>query len=263
MSQNPCCQGTHAACTERFEIELQSPDDLVIALAGNPNTGKSTVFNALTGMNQHTGNWAGKTVGSAIGRFRHGQHGFTLVDLPGTYSLLSQSADEQVARDFICFGNPHATLVVTDATNLERNLNLALQVMEVTDRVVVAVNLMDEAKRKGIMIDLAGLQEQLGVPVIPMTARKGEGLPELKDMLLQVALGEVKPTPKLLPYSEEVEQAVARLLPQVEPLVSGVLRPRWVALRLLDGDDSVLAALEQYTMEPPRPIRSGEVVIPQ
>ncbi|ASS76422.1 iron transporter FeoB [Tumebacillus algifaecis] len=261
MSQHSF-RDTHAVCTERFAIELPSPDELVIALAGNPNTGKSTVFNALTGMNQHTGNWAGKTVGSAIGRFRHQEHSFTLVDLPGTYSLLSQSADEQVARDFICFANPHATLVVTDATNLERNLNLALQVMEVTDRVVVAVNLMDEAKRKGITIDFVKLQAELGVPVIPMTARSGEGLNELKEMLWKVALGHVTPTPKLTTYSEQVERAVTALLPQVEPLVSGVLRSRWVALRLLDGDESVLQALEQYTLEHPRLFSTGDVVIP-
>jgi Fe2+ transport system protein B len=262
MPKTSGCQGTHAACTERFGIQLHSPDDLVIALAGNPNTGKSTVFNALTGMNQHTGNWAGKTVGIAIGHFRHGDRSFTLVDLPGTYSLLSQSADEQVARDFICFGKPHVTLVVTDATNLERNLNLALQVMEVTDRVVIAINLMDEAKRKGIAIDLKKLEAELGVPVIPMAARKGEGLNELKEMLLRVATGKIKPEPKPIRYSEEVERAVADLMLQVEPLVQGILPARWVALRLLDGDESVFLALEQYAAERPVVIRSGEVVIP-
>ncbi|MFD2171826.1 FeoB small GTPase domain-containing protein [Tumebacillus lipolyticus] len=262
MSSTGSPREAHVAHIERFGIQLQTPDDLIIGLAGNPNTGKSTVFNALTGLNQHTGNWAGKTVGSAIGHFHHQQRSFTIVDLPGTYSLLSQSADEQVARDFVCFGNPHVTLVVTDATNLERNLNLALQVMEVTDRVVVAVNLMDEAKRKGIRIDIDKLQAELGVPVMPIAARSGTGLAELKEMLLQVAIGAVNPTPKPLTYSEEVERTVAALLPQVEPLVAGVLRPRWVALRLIDGDDSVLAALVRYTEERPTVIQTGKVVVP-
>ncbi|HEU4965451.1 MAG TPA: FeoB small GTPase domain-containing protein [Bacilli bacterium] len=224
-----------------------SRDELVIALAGNPNTGKSTVFNALTGLRQHTGNWAGKTVGSAIGRYRHQERTHLMVDLPGTYSLLSQSADEQVARDFICFAKPQATLVVTDATCLERNLNLALQVMEVTSKVVVAVNLMDEAKRKGITVDIAALTDQLGVPVVPIIARSGKGLDQVKETVFQVATDQLHPQPKPLVYHEEVEAAIAELIPQVEPLVQGLLPARWVALRLLDGDDSILTSLEEQT----------------
>jgi Fe2+ transport system protein B len=246
---NDCCQGAHETCAHRFQIDLPSPDSLVIALAGNPNTGKSTVFNALTGLNQHTGNWAGKTVGSAVGHYQHENRSFTLVDLPGTYSLLSQSADEQVARDFICFGRPHATIVVTDATCLERNLNLALQVTEVTDRVVVAVNLMDEAKRKGIVVDTDALSKELGVPVIPLVARRGEGLRELKDLVWQIATGQLHPQPAPLAYSPQVEAKIAELLPRIEPLVGGLLPPRWVALRLLEGDESILAALEEYAAE--------------
>lgn len=235
--------------TERFNIHPQSPNDLVIALAGNPNTGKSTVFNSLTGMNQHTGNWAGKTVGSAFGHYRHEDTPFLLVDLPGTYSLLSNSADEQVARDFICFAKPDATIVVTDATCLERNLNLALQVMEITDRVVLVVNLMDEAKRKGIEVRISDLSKELGVPVIPMIARQGQGLEALKHTVWKIATGQLQPQPKPLQYSDEVEAAVEELLPQIEPLVQGVLPPRWVALRLLDGDTSVLDSMEQYVIE--------------
>lgn len=232
--------------TEMFNIRRGHPDDLVIALAGNPNTGKSTVFNALTGMNQYTGNWAGKTVGSAVGYFRHSTASFTLVDLPGTYSLLSQSPDEQVARDFLCWGQPDATIIVTDATCLERNLNLALQVLEVTPNAVVAVNLLDEAKRKGIAVDLNQLADELGVPVVGMAARRGIGLDELKDTVLRLATGHYQPDPQPLTYSPEVEAAVAALLPRVSPLIPNPRMARWVALRLLDGDPSVLDAMERY-----------------
>src|SRR5690554_1779371 len=163
--------------------------DMVIALAGNPNTGKSTVFNALTGLNQHTGNWPGKTVASARGRYNQAGQEVELVDLPGTYSLLASSVEEQVARDFICFGNPDATILVADATCLERNLNLVLQVLEITPKAVLCVNLMDEAKRKGINIDTGKLAQKLGVPVIPIVAREGQGLAELKETVAQVATG--------------------------------------------------------------------------
>jgi ferrous iron transport protein B len=133
------------ALKDMLALQIKPEEDMIIALAGNPNTGKSTVFNSLTGLNQHTGNWTGKTVTTAYGRYKYGQKNFVLVDLPGTYSLLSNSMEEEIARDFICFGNPHATVVVTDATRLERNLNLVLQILEMTNKVVVCVNLMDEA----------------------------------------------------------------------------------------------------------------------
>ena len=147
-------------------IRKEDPADKVIALAGNPNVGKSTLFNALTGMNQHTGNWPGKTVTNAQGYCQKDGKGYVLVDLPGTYSLMAHSAEEEVARNFICFGGPDAVAVVCDATCLERNLNLVLQTMELCPRVVVCVNLMDEARRKGIRVDLKLLSERLGVPVV-------------------------------------------------------------------------------------------------
>ncbi|MFN8531827.1 MAG: FeoB small GTPase domain-containing protein, partial [Anaerolineae bacterium] len=163
--------------------------DYVIALAGNPNTGKSTVFNALTGLRQHVGNWPGKTVARAEGGFDFNEHTYKLVDLPGTYSLLSTSVDEEIARDFILFGQPNVVITVVDATRLERNLNLTLQILEITDRVVVALNLMDEAKRHGIHIDTRHLSRELGVPVIPMAARRMQGIPELLQAVEQVATG--------------------------------------------------------------------------
>jgi ferrous iron transport protein B len=169
--------------------------DFLVALAGNPNTGKSTVFNALTRLRQHTGNWPGKTVARAEGAYRHGETAFKVVDLPGTYSLQAASADEEVARDFILFGQPDVTVVVVDATRLERNLNLVLQVFEVTDRVVVVLNLMDEARRHGIGVDIAALARELGVPVIPAAARRGTGIAETRAAILQVATGAIRPRP--------------------------------------------------------------------
>ena len=165
---------------EAYRIHLQE-DEMLIALAGNPNTGKSTVFNALTGLKQHTGNWPGKTVTNAQGKYTHKQRNFILLDLPGTYSLFANSVDEEVARDFICAGKPQATIIVADATCLERNLNLVLQVMEITDNAVLCVNLLDEAQRKNIQVDLKALAKILGIPVIGTNARDGVGLEALKD----------------------------------------------------------------------------------
>ncbi|NLF76070.1 MAG: ferrous iron transporter B, partial [Chloroflexi bacterium] len=179
---------------ERLGVSMDDWD-YAVALAGNPNTGKSTVFNALTGLRQHTGNWPGKTVARAEGGFIYGDKRYKLVDLPGTYSLLAASVDEEIARDFILFGQPDVTVVVVDATRLERNLNLALQVLEITDKAVICLNLVDEAKRHGLTIDERRLARDLGVPVIPAVARRGEGIRELIAMVHDVATGEVKPRP--------------------------------------------------------------------
>ncbi|MGL5718232.1 MAG: FeoB small GTPase domain-containing protein, partial [Paraclostridium sp.] len=148
-----------------FDIERKD-NQYVIALCGNPNTGKSTVFNTLTGLRQHTGNWPGKTVCTARGDFSHKNKNYALIDLPGTYSLFAASQEEIVARDFVCFGKPDAVVVVADATSLERNLNLVFQVMELTDNVVLCINLIDEAKKKGIYIDKDKLEDELGIPVV-------------------------------------------------------------------------------------------------
>lgn len=140
--------------------------DYTIALAGNPNVGKTSIFNNLTGLHQHTGNWPGKTVSNAYGICKYNDKRFLLVDLPGTYSLMSNSSEEEIARNYICFGNPDYTIVVVDATCLERSLNLVFQVLEMTSKVIVCVNLLDEAKKKSITIDLNKLSSLLGVPVI-------------------------------------------------------------------------------------------------
>jgi Fe2+ transport system protein B len=217
-----------------------------VAFAGNPNTGKSTLFNLLTGMRQHTGNWAGKTVITAEGRFTHKDHQYRAVDLPGTYSLYSNSADEEAARDYIIFEQPDVTLVVLDATSLERNLNLALQVLEITGRVVVCINLIDEAQRLGIDINLEAISKRLGVPTVAISARNETGIEALLDQIERVATAAVSPEPLRITYSDEIERGIAQLLPLVEQTIGASYPARWIALRLLDGDDSLLSSLKSY-----------------
>jgi GTPase len=217
--------------------------DRVVALAGNPNTGKSTVFNALTGLKQHTGNWPGKTVTRAEGGFQFNNVRYKLVDLPGTYSLLSASQDEEVARNFLLFGRPDCTIVVTDATALERNLNLALQVMEITERVVVAINLMDEAQRKGVKVDARSVARDLGVPAIPITARTGEGMQNLLSAVEGVITGDIHTQPLRVQGTPGLQHAVAELSAQIETLYPGLPSVRWLAIRLLDGDMRIRDAI--------------------
>ena len=229
---------------EQLGIRLDSWDHLV-ALAGNPNTGKSSVFNALTGLKQHVGNWPGKTVTRAEGGFRFNGVGYKIVDLPGTYSLLSASEDEEISRNFILFGKPDCIIVVADATALERNLNLALQVMEITDKVVLCVNLMDEARRKGIEVDLRSLSKDLGIPCIGTVARTGEGLSDLMRTVSEIIPGTLITRPTRTKVPPEVEAALAELTPMIESLVPGLPNARWVAFRLLDGDLRIRQALLQ------------------
>ncbi len=224
--------------------------DYTVSLAGNPNTGKSTVFNALTGLNQHTGNWPGKTVAQARGFYHHRGKNVVLVDLPGIYSLLASSPEEEVARDFLCFGRPDATVIMADATCLERNLNLVLQVLEITPKVVVCLNLIDEAERKGLQIDVQQLSQKLGVPVVPTAANSGRGLGLLKDWINRVASSQVSCRPGLVQYPEPMEKAINELEECLERVPINGLSKRWVALRLLEGDLSAWVAIRQYGLAP-------------
>ena len=231
---------------DKFEVKVESKDDIVIALAGNPNTGKSTMFNSLTGLNQHTGNWPGKTVTNAQGKYKHNNRNYVLVDLPGTYSLFANSLEEEIARDFICFGEPDATVVIVDATNLERNLNLVLQIMEITDKVIVCVNLIDEACRKNIKIDLNKLEKLLGVPVVGTIARSGKGLEELKDTIEKVSRDEIKTNPKKVNYNETLEKSIKEIQFSIDNLIGNKINSRWVSLRLIDGDKTLLQSIKNY-----------------
>ncbi len=238
------CPVHHAANLKELGVDMENWD-FVVALAGNPNTGKSTVFNALTGLRQHTGNWPGKTVTRAEGGFDYADNRYKMVDLPGTYSLLATSLDEEIARDFILFGQPDVTIVVVDASRLERNLNLVLQVLEITNRVVIALNLMDEADRHQMKVDHRRLARDLGVPVVPTVARYNEGLEELLAAIHEVAIGETHAKPYQVTYDNpKLDRAVSQLVTQIEEAFPQVPNARWVALRLLDGDERIIKAVE-------------------
>lgn len=236
----------------KSDTEKLKNSNLTIALAGNPNVGKSTVFNALTGMRQHTGNWAGKTVANASGTFTHKNIDFTLVDIPGTYSLMASSPDEEAAREFICFGQPDCIIVVLDATCLERNLNLAIQILEVNKKAVICVNLLDEATKKGIQIDLDELSLYLGVPVVGTAARSGEGLDELKDAVFDVATGERKVFGTKIKYNSNLEKAITKLENIIEDSklfddkTFSYLSKRFLALRLIDCDKKLDDSIKEY-----------------
>lgn len=247
------CQQVIIENTDKPEMPVRK----TVALAGNPNVGKSTIFNALTGMKQHTGNWPGKTVALSRGLCRTPGHSCTLVDIPGTYSLMTHSAEEEVARDFICFGQPDAVIVVCDATCLERNMNLVLQILEITPSVIVCINLMDEARRKKIHIDLAALSRRLGVPVVGTNARKKESLTPLLNALDQILSGKHTARPVKVHYAPKIEQAVSMLEPllaekqQAASALSDskvkILNERWLSLKLLERNPSLSGHLDAKT----------------
>lgn len=245
------CDLNQASNLKKLGINIDN-NDYVIALAGNPNTGKSTVFNALTGLRQHTGNWPGKTVTRAEGGYSYNEKKYKIVDLPGTYSLLSTSQDEEVARNFILFGKPDVTIIVVDASRLERNLNLVLQILEITDKAVLCLNLMDEAKRLEIEIDDRTLARDLGIPVVPTSARSKEGIPELLKTVHQVAIGEIKCKPhRIKSVPKNIDNAIEKLRLEIEEEFPNVPNSRWIALRLLDGDERIIEA-----------VKTGEFIAP-
>ena len=237
-----------------------------VALAGNPNVGKSTIFNSLTGMHQHTGNWTGKTVANATGKAIINDKEFTFVDIPGTYSIMSNSEEEEIARDYICFGNPDATVIVVDSTCLERNLNLVYQIMEITDNIIVCVNLLEEAKKKKIKIDLKKLEDLLGVPVVGTVARDKQTLENLKKTIYKVCEGEIKPYTKTVRYEQEIEENLEKIVGaldtdslkneysekrnmatdiEVEENKISKKLYRWIAIKLIDGEEKILKSIQE------------------
>ena len=213
----------------------------LIALAGNPNVGKSTLFNALTGMRQHTGNWPGKTVGSACGKTVIGEDEYIVADIPGAYSLLSRSAEEDVARDLLLFGDAELVLAVCDATCLQRSLNLALQILEVRGDVIVCVNLLDEAERRGIHVNVEALSRTLGVPVIGMSAGRGRGVAALREAVRTHAETSRRSP---VPIGGKLQRAIAPAAEYFTAL-SPALPPEWLAMRFLEGEPSMVASLER------------------
>lgn len=236
-----------------------------VALAGNPNVGKSTIFNSLTGMHQHTGNWTGKTVANATGKSIIKDKEFTFVDIPGTYSIMSNSEEEEIARDYICFGNPDVTVIVVDSTCLERNLNLVFQIMEITDNIIVCVNLLDEAKKKKIKINLKKLEQLLGVPVVGTTARDKRTLEKLKDTIYKVCTGEVIPCPNEVEYSSKIEENINLLEEKLSEIYEQDTQTeyrsattvienekiskklyKWISLKLIDGEEKILNSIKNH-----------------
>lgn len=233
--------GMKLLSSDKEKINIK--EDYVVALAGNPNVGKSTVFNELTGLNQHTGNWPGKTVENAEGYYEFNGSIVKVVDLPGTYSLLSNSEEEEIARDYICFSKPDIVVVVADATSLERNLNLFIQISEITYKVLLCVNLIDEAKKKNIEIDFNLLEDELNSIVVPASARSGIGIDDLKKAILK-ELKSNKEKKHAITYSSYIEESVKKIENIINKAIEVDKRKnRWLSIRILEGNKNILDSL--------------------
>lgn len=222
-----------------YQFTNKTAGQFTIALAGNPNTGKSTVFNALTGLRQHVGNWPGKTVARLEGVWRHNGQCYRIVDLPGTYSLLSQSPEEEISYNFLFEEQPDCVVVVADATCLERNLNLVFQIMELAPRVVLCVNLLDQAQRLGLRIKAEALEKHLGIPVVMTCAHKTDDITRLAEKLDAVIQGRISFCPVQVRHSSALEEALNKMVKELKPYLTNVSACRWVAMRLIDGDKKV------------------------
>lgn len=230
-----------------FKDKKNSHVDYEVALAGNPNVGKSTLFNELTGMNQHTGNWPGKTVESAVGYYEYKDKKIKMVDLPGTYSLLSNSEEEEIARNYICLGDANVIVVVADATSLERNLNLFFQVYEIADNVVLCINLIDEASKRGIEIDLNKLENEINAPVVFVSAREKIGIEQLKSKIEKYSKRICKKEKNII-YEDSIEKCIKK----IEYELKGKIKKnendhkiRWIALRLLENNKKLTESISK------------------
>ena len=236
--------GTNLLSQELEEIKKNC--DFSVAFAGNPNVGKSTIFNSLTGMHQHTGNWPGKTVSNASGICEYLNKNFLLIDIPGTYSISSNSQEEEIARDYICFGKPDVTVIVVDSTCIERNLNLVFQIMEITQNVIVCVNLLDEAKRKHIEIDLKALEKCLGVPVVGTIAHDESTLKKLINCIYNVCIQKKECKPNLIKYEPAIEDSILSITSEINKVVNNNFKyiTRWICIKLIENESKILNSIE-------------------